>query len=220
MATANEAIAIATARIAAGTTARRKTDKMRIGLTGGIGAGKSTVTNYLVEKGYKVIDCDRVAREVVEPGAPALAALCEAFGDDILDESGALDREKTAKIVFSDPEKRKTLDGITHAAIYDIIEERSKGHEGSLVFIDAALIFESGLDRELDSVWVVTADDDIRRKRVAIRDNMDEEMIANRMKSQMSEDERKERADEVIDNSGAIEDLHVQIERLLEKYEQ
>lgn len=192
---------------------------MRIGLTGGIGAGKSTVTDYLVEKGYKVIDCDRVAREIVEPGAPALAELVRAFGDGILDENGALDRAKTAEIVFSDPEKRKVLDDITHSAIYDIIEERSRGHETEPVFIDAALIFESGLDRELDAVWVVTADEDIRKKRVAARDGMDEEMIAKRMNSQMSEDERKSRADEVLDNSGAREELYEQIEGLLEKYE-
>ena len=191
---------------------------MRIGLTGGIGAGKSTATDYLVEKGYKVIDCDKVAREVVEPGAPALAALAEAFGPEILDEDGALDREATAKIVFADPEKRKKLDDITHSAIYDIIEERSKGHEDGLVFIDAALIFESGLDKELDAVWVVTADEEIRKRRVALRDGMDEDMIENRMKSQMSEEERKSRADEVLDNSGAREDLYGQVDRLLEKY--
>ena len=87
-----------------------------------------------------------------------------------------------------------------------------------MVFIDAALIFESGLDKELDAVWVVTADEEIRKRRVALRDGMDEDMIENRMKSQMSEEERKSRADEVLDNSGAREDLYGQVDRLLEKY--
>ena len=196
---------------------------MRIGITGGIGAGKSTATDYLTEKGYTVIDCDKVAREIVEPGAPALEKLTEAFGPDILTEDGALDRQKTAEIVFSDPEKRKTLDDITHAAIYDIIEERAAAAERAgkdPVFVDAALIFESGLDKELDSVWVVTADEDIRKKRVAARDGMAPGMIEKRMKSQMPEEERKTRAGEVLDNSGMREELYRQIEGLLEKYEE
>ena len=196
----------------------RKGRAMKIGLTGGIGAGKSTVTDYLIEKGYKVIDCDKAAREVVEPGMPALGGLVSEFGDGILAEDGSLDREKTAELVFSDPEKRKKLDDITHSAIYDIIEERAKEAGEGPVFIDAALIFESGLDRELDSVWVVTCDEETRKKRVALRDGMDEDMIEKRMKSQMPEEERIRRADEVLDNSGGVEELRAQVDDLLEKY--
>ncbi len=188
---------------------------MKIGITGGIGAGKSTVTGFLERSGYEVIDCDLVSREVVEPGSPVLGKLADELGEEILDGSGGLDREKTARIVFSDPEKRKTLDRITHSAMYDIIMERAENAWSDPVFIDAALIFETGLDKVLDEVWVVTASEEVRAERVASRDGMPREMIEKRMESQMSEEERKARADRVIDNSGSVEDLYGKIRGML-----
>ena len=103
---------------------------MKIGITGGIGSGKSTVTKYLVKKGYEVIDCDKLARQVVEKGSPALGKLAEAFGTGILDEEGNLNRAATAELVFHDEEKREQLNSITHSAIYDIIDSIKKSVKG------------------------------------------------------------------------------------------
>ena len=191
---------------------------MKIGITGGIGSGKSTVTDYLISKGYEVIDCDKLARDIVEPGSVVLDELVRAFGADILRDDGTLDREKTAQIVFKDEEKRAVLNSITHAAIYDIIDERVAAAPNALHFIDAALMFETGSDKQMDKVWLVTCRDDIRKKRIAIRDNMEEDMIDARIRSQMPEELKKEKADEILDNSGTVEELYAGVERLLEKY--
>ena len=191
---------------------------MKIGITGGIGSGKSTVTDYLISKGYEVIDCDKLARDIVEPGSVVLDELVRAFGADILRDDGTLDREKTAQIVFKDEEKRAVLNSITHTAIYDIIDERVAAAPNALHFIDAALMFETGSDKQMDKVWLVTCRDDIRKKRIAIRDNMEEDMIDARIRSQMPEELKKEKADEILDNSGTVEELYAGVERLLEKY--
>lgn len=191
---------------------------MKIGITGGIGSGKSTVTDYLISKGYEVIDCDKLARDIVEPGSVVLDELVRAFGADILRDDGTLDRKKTAQIVFKDEEKRAVLNSITHTAIYDIIDERVAAAPNDLHFIDAALMFETGSDKQMDKVWLVTCRDDIRKKRIAIRDNMEEDMIDARIRSQMPEELKKEKADEILDNSGTVEELYAGVERLLEKY--
>jgi dephospho-CoA kinase len=169
-------------------------EKMKIGITGGIGSGKSTVSEYLESKGYEIIDCDKLARQVVEKGSPALEKLAAEFGADILDGEGNLDRQKTADIVFHDEEKRQLLNSITHGAIYDIIDEKVAADPEGLHFIDAALMFETGMDEQMDEVWLVTCREDVRKKRIALRDNMDEEMIEARIKSQMPDEIKRARA--------------------------
>lgn len=191
---------------------------MKIGITGGIGSGKSTVTKYLVKKGYEVIDCDKLARQVVEKGSPALGKLAEAFGTGILDEEGNLNRAATAELVFHDEEKREQLNSITHSAIYDIIDSIVSEKPDGLFFIDAPLLFESGMEKDMDVVWLVSCRDDVRVRRIEQRDGMDAEMIQARIASQMSEDEKRRKAGEILDNSGTREELYEQVERLLEKY--
>lgn len=191
---------------------------MKIGITGGIGSGKSTVTDHLTDKGYEVIDCDKLARQVVEKGSDTLKKLAVALGEEILAGDGSLDREATAKIVFADEEKRETLNAITHGAIYDIINRKIEETPDNVHFIDAPLLFESGLNKEMDAVWVVTCRDDVRKERIALRDNMDEEMIQARIDSQMDDREKTALADEVLDNSGTKEELYARVEELLEKY--
>lgn len=191
---------------------------LKIGLTGGIGSGKSTVTGYLRQKGYTVADADEVAREIVMPGAPALKKLQQAFGSGILAEDGSLRRKALADIVFADEKKRKILDDITHGEIYDIIVRRLDRAEGDLAFCDAALLFESGLDREMDAVWLVTADEKVRIQRVAARDNTDAAHVRARIESQLDDSSKIKSADEVIDNSGSKEELFTQVEELLKKY--
>ena len=142
-----------------------------IGLTGGIGAGKSTVSDYLKQKGYPVLDADLVAREIVEPGTETLSELSRTFGEEILNPDRSLDRGALAKIAFSDPENKKKLDQIMHGKVIEILLSRAKAMtEEPVVFIDVPLLFETGMDRYMDQVLLVDADEDVRIQRVMERD--------------------------------------------------
>lgn len=193
-----------------------------IGLTGGIGTGKSTVSQYLKTKGYEIIDADRIARQVVEPGMPALGRLVDRFGAEILQEDGSLNRRRLAQLAFASPEGKAALDSITHSAIFACIEEqraqlkRRYGDDpAALAFLDAPLLLETGLERMTDQVWVVDVPDDVRMERIRLRDGWTEEEIRARMKNQMERREKLDRADRVIDNSGTVEQLHAQVDGLL-----
>lgn len=192
-----------------------------IGLTGGIGAGKSTVSRHLAEKGFEIIDADKISREIVTPGMPALAELQEAFGAEIVNPDGTLDRKGLAALVFGDDEKRRILEEITTRRICEIVEKRAdelRNEADGIAFIDAALLFESGADRLTDAVWAVDADQETRIARTAARDNAPREVIIARINSQMSREELLSRSDDIIDNSGSPEELAARIDELLEKY--
>ena len=193
-----------------------------IGLTGGIGAGKSTVSDYLLDKGFTVIDADKIARSMTEKGSESLQALTEAFGEDILFTDGCLDRKKLAAIVFSDEKKRLVLEELTTKKVVQIIEEKITGlqEEGyeAPVFIDAPLLFESGADKLCDAVWLVDASIDIRIRRVMARDDVTSEEVKRRILNQMSSSEKIARSTDIIDNSKGKEALYEQVERLLERY--
>ena len=198
-----------------------------IGLTGGIGSGKSAVTSYLRRKLYTVYDADEIAREAVLPGEPALKKIAETFGKDVLTEEGLLNRQALASIVFSSDEKIKVLNSIMHKDIDDriikylerhknhIIKSRGKIKTLKTVFLAAPLLFESGLDKLCDEVWLVKADDDIRIARAAMRDGVDEESIRNRIKFQMKEDEKLTLSDVIIDNNGSEDELYNKLDELL-----
>lgn len=193
-----------------------------IGLTGGIGTGKSTVSRYLTTKGYKIIDADQIAREVVEPGQPTLNALADRFGEDILLEDGSLDRRALAGKAFATPEGKAALDRITHGAIFARIDELQEQYRNELaatadavIFLDAPLLLETGLDRKTDMVWVVDVPDELRVERVKLRDGLSEEEIWARIRNQMSRQEKLDRADAVLDNSQTVDYLYEQVDRLL-----
>ncbi len=192
-----------------------------IGLTGGIATGKSTVSEYLKEKGIPVIDADIVSREVTEKGSPALDMLAEKFGSGMIKEDGTLDRKALGAIVFSDSEKRKELNAILHKSIMDSIDEKveafRKSGEHDIAVVDAALLIESGFDKKMDQVWVVVSDMEERVKRIMERDDVTAEFAEKKIASQLSDEERLKKADEVINNSGSVEDLREQVDRLLEK---
>lgn len=193
-----------------------------IGLTGGIGAGKSTVSDYLLDKGYIVIDADKIAKSLTDKGSDTLQALTAAFGEEILFADGSLDRKKLAGIVFSDGEKRLILEELTTKEVVRIIEERlmqlqGEGYKGP-VFVDAPLLFESGADRLTGAVWLVDADMDVRVARVMARDGISAEDVKRRIANQMDSEEKKARSTDIIDNSKGKELLYRQVERLLEKY--
>lgn len=199
--------------------------KMKIiGLTGGIGAGKSTVTEILTKKGYPVIDADRIARKITEKGSPVLEKIAESFGKDMILPDGELDRKRLASLVFSDSEKRLRLEAITTKEIVRIISEKleqmkSQGQLG-LVFVDAPLLFESGADRLTDLVWTVDADISVRIQRVCTRDGASPQEVRERIDAQMSSSQRAERSAEVIDNSKGKDELCRQVKELLKKYEE
>lgn len=195
---------------------------MIIGLTGGIGSGKSTVSSYLKSKGYKVSDADKIAHDIMKPNMPALKKLTEAFGEDILDDSGNLRRKYLASIAFTDKENEKILNDITHKEIRAQMREEIKTFEkngAKLMFLDVPLLFEVGLDKWCDVTWVVTADMASRVTRVVSRDNISEEDVKARISCQMADDKKVALADEVLDNSHGKEELYKRIDELLEKYE-
>lgn len=190
----------------------------KIGITGGIGSGKSTVSEYLIKEGYDIIDCDKIARDIVTPEFGLLKKLALIIGPEILNQDGTLNREKTSEIVFASDEKRKLLNDITHEAIRDIILQRFQNASSDPIFVDAALLFETGFADELDVIWMVKADESLRKKRVFERDETDIENIEARMNAQMDDGEKEKLADEIIDNSGIKEELFKHIEELLKKY--
>ena len=190
-----------------------------IGLTGGIGTGKSTVSNFLREQNFAIVDADLISREVVEPGKPLLKELEEAFGSEIINEDGSLNRKGLAAIVFNDVEQRKLMDSIMHKEILAEMRRCMEGyqeqgtHQG--IIIDAPLLFEIGLEKWCGQVWLVTADMDIRIQRVCARDNAVPAEVEARIRNQMSDDEKIKLSDEILDNSGTLESLHKQITDLL-----
>ncbi len=192
-----------------------------IGLTGGIGSGKSTVTDYLIARGFPVLDADKIAREIVLPGSEMLIQLVSVFGKTILMQDGSLDRKKLGAIVFSDTEKKKTLDGLMHTRILELIHDRILQYREDsvhkVIFIDAPLLFETGLDKSASEIWVIDVDEETRIKRIMERDGLKREDIAMRISNQMTRDEKNKRADVILDNTGDQETLYQQIEQLLQK---
>lgn len=190
---------------------------MNIGLTGGIATGKSTVAKLLVERGAILIDLDAIAREVVMPGQPTLARIAERFGQAVLQEDGALDRKKLGSIVFADAEQRKALEAIIHPAIRAVMKERMAYHEREnpdrLIVVDVPLLFESGLQSYFEEIMVVYVPRDSQLRRLIERDGLTEEEATRRLAAQMAIDEKKSRADIVIDNSGSLARTEEQVER-------
>jgi len=187
-----------------------------VGLTGGIGSGKSTVAHLLQDKGARVIDADVAARKVVEPGAPALAALVERFGDGILLADGGLDRPGLARIAFADDEGREALNRITWPAIVDeFTREIEAAPPSAIVVCDAPLLAEGGpgSEREFAAVIVVEAPRQVRLDRVEAR-GIARDDAARRMAAQASDDERREYATYVLDNRGDLGSLARQVDEV------
>jgi dephospho-CoA kinase len=181
---------------------------MVIGLTGGIGSGKSTVAALLEARGARVIDTDEVAREVAMPGSPVLAAIHYEFGEGVIAPDGSLKRAELARIVFSDPRRRERLNELTHPAIVErTLELVAHQPAEAKVVVVVPLLFESGFDKRCDVTIAIVADPALRRTRVATRDKVSEEHVAARMNAQLADEEYERRADHVIRNDGALEDL-------------
>lgn len=185
-----------------------------IGLTGGIGSGKSTVSSRLAELGAFIVDADLVAREIVEPGQPALAELAEVF-DGVLNPDGTLNRAELARQAFATPEATKKLNAITHPRIRARTEELFKqGREsGAEVLVyDMPLLIENGEVNKVDHVLVVDAPDELRIERLVQHRGLDEDDARRRIAAQIDRETRLGAADTVLDNSGSLEDLLTQVD--------
>lgn len=192
---------------------------MKIGLTGGIGSGKTTVSDYLLEKGYPVIDADKIAREITLPGSPVLDALAAEFGSDIIGSDGTLDRKLLGERAFRDEESKNRLDAITHGEICRRICEALKENREPTIFLDAALLYETDLDERVDQVWLVVSSEDLRVHRVVSRDRVAPDHVRSRITSQMAEEEKRQMAHVIIENNGTKEELYQKIDKLLNQWE-
>jgi dephospho-CoA kinase len=187
---------------------------LRIGLTGGIGSGKSTVSALLAARGAVIIDADRIAREVVEPGTPGLARIVEAFGDGVLAADGSLDRAALAAVVFADPDARRRLDGIVHPLVRARATElAAAAPPDSVVVNDVPLLVETGQASSYDLVLVVLADVATRVARLLQRGLTAEDARA-RIAVQATDEQRRAVADVILDNSGTPEELAGQVDRV------
>jgi dephospho-CoA kinase len=189
-----------------------------VGLTGGIATGKSTVSALLRQFGSEVIDADLLAREVVEPGQPALAQIVTEFGRDLLTADGQLDRKRLGAIVFADPERRRRLEAITHPAIRErfaarLAELDAQGFAGIVVF-DAPVMIESGNYKNMERMIVVVTDDVTQMTRLNGRDGTGDAENRRKIASQMPLAEKAKLADYVIDNSGSREATAEQVRRV------
>jgi dephospho-CoA kinase len=188
-----------------------------IGLTGGIGSGKSTVARLIAARGIPVLDADQLAREAVEPGSPALAEIAAAW-PDALGADGALDRRKLGALVFADAAARARLEAILHPRIAELADAHAArlaaaGHK--LGFYEASLLVETGRYRDLDGLVVVTAPDDVRVRRAAARDGAGEAAARARLGAQLPAAELLRVATHVIDNDGDMAALEAKVEDLL-----
>lgn len=179
-----------------------------VGLTGGIGSGKSTVARFFRELGVPIIDADQVAREVVEPGTEGLAEVVAAFGEDVLDGEGRLDRAVLGERVFGDDEARKQLEKILHprigaASMEKLMELSHQGHAYALY--EAALLVENGSNRMMNALVVVAVDESTQLARVQARDELDEDAARARIASQLPLSEKVAVADYVIQNDGSLD---------------
>jgi dephospho-CoA kinase len=190
-----------------------------VALTGGIASGKTAVAELFAAKGVPVFDTDQIARDVVAPGTPGLAAIVAEFGAEVLDANGSLDRARMRTLVFADPAKRKRLEAITHPAIRAELARRSKEADGLYQIHVIPLLVESGRADAYDRVLVVDAPEDEQLRRLRQRDGTDESTARNILAAQASRAARLSVADDVIVNTGTLEDLRRCVDTLHENYE-
>lgn len=195
---------------------------MIIGLTGTIGSGKSTVSAQLNSLGALILDTDIIAREVVEPNTDGLKEIEKAFGSDAIAADGSLDRKAVAAIVFADKEKRMLLNSIIHPAVLKTLKARTDAelavNSRRLIVWDVPLLIEVGWTKYVDSVWLVTAPENIRMARIIKRDGCTTAEAESRIRAQMSEAEKRAYSNEIIDNGSSLAMLYERVDALYNKY--
>ncbi len=193
-----------------------------IGLTGGIGTGKSTVSDFLHKKGYYIIDADKIAHQITEKGTETLKELVNYFGPEILLDTGELDRRALAQIAFSNEEKLFALETLTTDVVVEKIRKEiislRQSQKYNVIFVDAPLLFETGLNSYCDEVWLIDADLETRIKRVMERDGLSRQEVISRIRNQMSSTDKAKLSTLIIDNSKGKDELFNSIEKLLGEY--
>ena len=190
----------------------------RVGLTGGIASGKTTVANLFAARGVPVIDTDVIARQVVEPGEPALAAVVGAFGPQVLGADGRLDRPRMRERIFGDPQARRRLEAILHPAIRAEMERQSRAAGGPYQLLVIPLLVEGGRRDHLDRVLAVDVPDATQVERLMSRDGVPREQAEAALRSQASREARLAFADDVIENTADLAALESRVAQLHEKY--
>lgn len=193
------------------------------GLTGGIGSGKSAAAELFEERGIPVVSADELSRVVVTPGSEGLQAVVAAFGEGVLAENGELNRRKLGSLIFKDPALRQRLESILHPRIRDRFQDvlamlRATGH--ALVIYEVPLLFETGLDKQVKAVILVSAPEPVRIARVAARDRLTEAEVRARLAAQLDEASRRARSHFILENDGDLAHLERQIDELLPKLRQ
>ena len=194
---------------------------LRVGLTGGIGSGKSTASNYLNGLGAFVLDADNEAKKLLSTNDVVQHELIAEFGTDIINPSGEIEKKKLSRIAFQDVDHQRRLNSVVHPYIYDLIdstyEKVLRDGKHSVFIIDAAMIYESGYDTHLDYVIVITAQLKNRMERALSRNTLTREEILKRMEFQWTEEEKVNMADFIIHNDGSTEELNANIKSLMKK---
>lgn len=192
-----------------------------IGLTGGIGTGKSTVSEYLKEKGCVIIDADLLSKEMTQKGSPALDEIKRSFGEKYISKEGNLERKLLGDLVFYNPEALAKLQTIitkkVEEKIDSILKQLKERDNDDIVVIDAPLLFECGMESVADENWLITADMSVRIQRVKKRDGLSEKQISDRINNQMSEEEKRGKSRCIIDNSGTVEELYRKVDKIIER---
>jgi len=189
-----------------------------VGLTGGIGSGKTAASDYFKVLGIDVIDADIASRVVVELGQPALAAIAEHFGSDVLLTNGELNRAALREKIFTDPQQKQWLEDLLHPLIGAEIDRQLAAVTSPYALFVSPLLLETQQSLRCDRIIVVDVDVATQVKRASSRDNNSEAMIRNIINSQMSRADRLSRADDIVSNSGSLAELHQQIDRLHQRY--
>ena len=189
-----------------------------VGLTGGMGSGKSLASTFFQELGAYVIDADLICRKLVEPGQPAMKEISQIFGNDIIDISGKLNRKKLGQLIFYDSKKKEVLENILHPKVFEIerfdYKSICKVNPEALVIVDAALLIESENYKNMDKIVVVVSDEKTRIKRILSRGQLNYDEVVARFKSQMTSEEKIKYADFILDNSKNKGHLKEQIQNL------
>jgi len=192
---------------------------LTIGLTGGIGSGKSEVARMFSQLGVPVIDADVIAHQLVQPGTEALSELIGVFGEDVLTSEGKLDRAKLAGIVFNNPDMKQQLENIIHPRVREQINAFKDANKNEpYIMVVIPLLLESGQRDLVDRVLIVNAMESVRIQRVLTRDGRSEEQIRSIIQNQADDQERQAAADDNIDNSGSLDDLLLSVHKLHQQY--
>jgi dephospho-CoA kinase len=191
---------------------------LKIGLTGGIGSGKSTVCRLFAEFGIPIVDADLIARQLVEPGQPALSIIADTFGREMLNQDGSLNRARLRDAVFTDADKKRELDGIMHPLVYAQIAAEVNTLTADYCVIAVPLLLESKNPYAVDRVLLIDCPVDLQIARVTARDKLTRQQVQAIIDSQMSRQERLSKADDVIENIAGPEQLAEQVKRLHNSY--